>query len=118
MNLEEIKFGEDGLVPAIVQDEATGQVLMLAYMNAESLRRTLESGETWFWSRSRRSLWHKGERSGNAQKVISIALDCDGDALLVKVEPRGPACHTGRQSCFFRWLEPGLFEAQAREGSH
>jgi phosphoribosyl-ATP pyrophosphohydrolase/phosphoribosyl-AMP cyclohydrolase len=116
MEFEGIKFGEDGLVPAIVQDGATGQVLMLAYMSAESLRRTLESGETWFWSRSRGSLWHKGEVSGNVQKVISIALDCDGDALLVKVEPRGPACHTGRQSCFFRSLE--LFEAQAREGSN
>lgn len=105
MEFEGIKFGEDGLVPAIVQDESTGRVLMLAYMNAESLRRTLESGETWFWSRSRGSLWHKGETSGNTQRVISIALDCDGDALLVKVAPRGPACHTGQQSCFFRPLD-------------
>src|SRR5262245_38034173 len=98
----EIKFDEQGLVPAIVQDSATGAVLMLAYMNAESLGKTLETGETWFWSRSRNELWHKGETSGNTQRVVSIGLDCDGDTLLVRVEPGGPACHTGEQSCFFR----------------
>jgi phosphoribosyl-ATP pyrophosphohydrolase/phosphoribosyl-AMP cyclohydrolase len=101
----EIKFDEAGLVPAIVQDHATGEVLMLAYMNAESLNKTLETGETWFWSRSRQTLWHKGETSGNTQRVVSIAIDCDGDTLLVKVRPDGPACHTGERSCFFRSLE-------------
>jgi phosphoribosyl-ATP pyrophosphohydrolase/phosphoribosyl-AMP cyclohydrolase len=101
----EIKFDEAGLVPAIVQDQATGEVLMLAYMNAESLNKTLETGETWFWSRSRQTLWHKGETSGNTQRVVSIAIDCDGDTLLVKVQPDGPACHTGARSCFFRPLE-------------
>jgi phosphoribosyl-ATP pyrophosphohydrolase/phosphoribosyl-AMP cyclohydrolase len=100
----EIKFDEQGLVPVIVQDSSTGDVLMLAYMNRESLRKTIETGETWFWSRSRNALWHKGETSGNTQRVVSIALDCDSDTLLVRVEPRGPACHTGEQSCFFREL--------------
>jgi phosphoribosyl-AMP cyclohydrolase len=101
----EIKFNEAGLVPAIVQDHATGEVLMLAYMNAESLDKTLETGETWFWSRSRQSLWHKGKSSGNTQRVVSVAIDCDGDTLLVRVQPAGPACHTGARSCFFRSLE-------------
>jgi phosphoribosyl-ATP pyrophosphohydrolase/phosphoribosyl-AMP cyclohydrolase len=98
----QIVFDEAGLVPAIVQDDATGEVLMLAYMNRESLSRTIQSGETWFWSRSRRQLWHKGETSGNTQRVVSISIDCDSDAILIRVEPRGPACHTGAQSCFFR----------------
>jgi phosphoribosyl-AMP cyclohydrolase len=101
----EVKFNEAGLVPAIVQDHATGEVLMLAYMNPESLNKTLETGDTWFWSRSRQSLWHKGETSGNTQRVVSIAIDCDGDTLLVRVQPAGPACHTGARSCFFRPLE-------------
>ncbi len=101
----EVRFDEQGLVPAIVQDARTGQVLMLAYMNAESLQRTLESGETWFWSRSRAELWHKGATSGNVQRVVEMRLDCDGDAVLVRVEPTGPACHTGANSCFFRTLE-------------
>lgn len=100
----EVKFDENGLVPAIVQDHATGEILMLAYMNCESLSKTIESGETWFWSRSRSQLWHKGETSGNTQRVISIALDCDGDTLLISVEPHGPACHTGARSCFFRTI--------------
>ena len=100
----EVKFDENGLAPAIVQDYTTGEVLMLAYMNRESLTKTIESGETWFWSRSRSQLWHKGETSGNTQRVISIALDCDGDTLLIRVEPRGPACHTGARSCFFRTI--------------
>lgn len=104
---ELVAFDERGLVPAIVQDDSTGEVLMLAYMNEESLRRTMESGETWFWSRSRAELWHKGETSGNTQRVVSIAVDCDGDTLLVRVNPRGPACHTGERSCFFRDLEGG-----------
>jgi phosphoribosyl-ATP pyrophosphohydrolase/phosphoribosyl-AMP cyclohydrolase len=98
----EVKFDERGLVTAVVQEAATGDVLMVAYMNPESLAKTIETGETWFWSRSRRALWHKGETSGNTQRVVSIAIDCDGDALLVRVEPRGPACHTGERTCFFR----------------
>lgn len=102
--IDQVRFDERGLVPAIVQDAATGRVLMLAYMNSESLARTLESGETWFWSRSRNGLWHKGETSGHTQRVVSISIDCDKDTLLVRVEPRGPACHTGEQSCFFTSL--------------
>ena len=98
--LSEIKYDAGGLVPAIVQDAETNQVLMLAYMNSESLRLTIESGETWFWSRSRQELWHKGSTSGNIQKVVEIKVDCDGDALLVSVHPAGPACHTGERSCF------------------
>lgn len=96
-----VKFDERGLVPVIVQDGDTGEVLMLAYMNAESLAKTIKTGETWLWSRSRQSLWHKGETSGNTQEVESITGDCDGDTLLVKVHSRGPACHTGERSCFF-----------------
>jgi len=99
-----LTFDERGLVPAIVQDSATGKVLMLAYMNAESLAKTIQTGETWFWSRSRSALWHKGETSGNTQRVVSIEIDCDGDTLLIRVEPRGPACHTGKPTCFFRSL--------------
>jgi phosphoribosyl-AMP cyclohydrolase len=101
-----LRFNEAGLLPAIVQDATTGQVLMLAWMNEESLRLTLEQGETWFWSRSRGELWHKGATSGNIQKVRQIFYDCDGDTLLVKVDAAGPACHTGETSCFFRSLEP------------
>jgi phosphoribosyl-AMP cyclohydrolase / phosphoribosyl-ATP pyrophosphohydrolase len=103
-SLDDVRFDERGLVPAVVQDARTGEVLMLAYMNAESLAKTLETGETWFWSRSRTALWHKGETSGNTQRVVSLSVDCDGDTLLVRVEPRGPACHTGERSCFFRPL--------------
>ena len=99
-----VSFDERGLVPAIVQDSATGEVLMLAYLNAESVAKTIETGETWFWSRSRSGLWHKGETSGNTQRVVSIEIDCDGDTLLIRVEPRGPACHTGERTCFFRSL--------------
>ncbi len=104
MNTEEIRFDERGLVPAIVQDARTRRVLTLAYMNKESLERTLETGETWFWSRSRQQLWHKGETSGNTQRVETISFDCDADALLVDVTPAGPACHTGAESCFFNTL--------------
>jgi len=105
--LEEIKFHGNGLVPVIVQDGETNEVLMLAYMNAESLRLTLEKGETWFWSRSRGELWHKGATSGNVQKVVEIRVDCDADALLIRVQPAGPACHTGERSCFYRGLVEG-----------
>lgn len=102
--LSNLKWDERGLIPAIVQDVNTRAVLMLAYMSPESLRRSLELGETVFWSRSRQELWHKGETSGNTQHIVEIRYDCDGDALLVLVEPAGPACHTGEYSCFFRVL--------------
>ncbi|TQR96759.1 bifunctional phosphoribosyl-AMP cyclohydrolase/phosphoribosyl-ATP diphosphatase HisIE [Paenibacillus ottowii] len=100
--LDNVRWNEAGLVSVIVQNDATLQVLTLAYMNRESLKLSLESGETWFWSRSRQELWHKGATSGNTQKISSIQLDCDGDALLVRVIPSGPACHTGATSCFSR----------------
>ncbi|AIE61302.1 bifunctional phosphoribosyl-AMP cyclohydrolase/phosphoribosyl-ATP diphosphatase HisIE [Bacillus methanolicus] len=100
MNMESIKFDEKGLVPAIVQDASTKEVLTLAYMNRESLRKTMETGETWFYSRSRQKLWHKGETSGNTQKIVELKYDCDQDAILVLVQPAGPACHTGSVSCF------------------
>ena len=100
INLHEIKFDERGLIPAIVQNAKTREVLTLAYMNEESLTRTIETGQTWFWSRSRNELWHKGETSGNTQQVVSLALDCDRDAIVVLVDPAGPACHTGAVSCF------------------
>lgn len=95
-----------GLVPVIVQDATTGDVLMLAYANPEALQRTLDTGEAWFWSRSRRELWHKGATSGHVQRVSEICLDCDGDTLLYRVAPAGPACHTGARSCFYRTLYP------------
>ncbi len=102
LRVEDLRFDARGLIPAVVQDARTGQVLMLAYMNREALERTLETGETHFWSRSRRALWHKGATSGHTQRVVELRVDCDGDALLVLVEPRGPACHTGHTSCFYR----------------
>ena len=98
-------FSGRELVPAIVQDDATGEVLMLAYMNRESLRLTLETGTTWFFSRSRQKLWNKGETSGNTQKVRSVWLDCDADTILIKATPAGPACHTGNRTCFFTQLQ-------------
>ncbi len=102
----EIHYDARGLVPAIVQDADTGQVLMLAYMNAEALQATLRTGQTYFWSRSRQELWHKGATSGNIQQVVSLSVDCDADTLLVRVHPAGPACHTGNITCFYRPL-PG-----------
>lgn len=101
----EIKYDANGLVPAIVQDAVTNQVLMLAYMNAESLQLTLATGQTHFWSRSRRQLWHKGATSGNIQKVVDISVDCDADTLLIRVQTAGPACHTGEKSCFYRSIK-------------
>jgi phosphoribosyl-AMP cyclohydrolase len=98
-------FSKNELIPAIIQDISSGQVLMLAYMNAESYQKTLESGQTWFWSRSRQQLWHKGATSGHYQNVREIALDCDQDTLLIKVEQIGAACHTGNQSCFFNKIK-------------
>jgi phosphoribosyl-AMP cyclohydrolase/phosphoribosyl-ATP pyrophosphohydrolase/phosphoribosyl-AMP cyclohydrolase len=100
--LNEIKYDVNGLAPAIVQDAVTKEVLMMAWMNAEALRLTLETGEAVFWSRSRREIWHKGATSGNVQKVVEVRVDCDADTLLVLVEPAGPACHTGERSCFYR----------------
>lgn len=104
-SLRGIKYDSNGLVPVIVQDTDTREVLMLAYMNAESLQLTLEKGETYFWSRSRTELWHKGETSGNIQRVVEISVDCDADTLLIQVQPAGPACHTGERTCFYRSLE-------------
>ena len=109
--LATVTYDRDGLVPAIVQDSKTRQVLMMAWMNEESLRRTLDEGETVFWSRSRNEFWHKGATSGNTQRVVDLRVDCDGDTLLVTVEPAGPACHTGAVSCFFRALEQFLVNA-------
>lgn len=108
LELERVQYDQQGLVPAIVQDASSGKVLTLAYMNRESLQRTLESGETWFYSRSRQQLWHKGETSGHIQQVVSITYDCDQDAILVKVNPQGPACHTGSESCFVGVNEEGV----------
>lgn len=103
--MERVKFNEAGLVPAIVQDNSTGEVLMLAYMNRESLKKTIESGQAWFWSRSRKELWHKGATSGNFLNVRSIIVDCDGDTILIKADPTGPVCHTGERTCFFQTLQ-------------
>src|SRR5258706_10878866 len=100
-----LKFDANGLIPAIVQDAESNQVLMMAYMNEESLRLTLETKETHFWSRSRNELWHKGETSGNIQHVLEIRVDCDEDTLLILVQPAGPACHTGNQTCFYRGIK-------------
>lgn len=102
--VEELNWDASGLIPAIVQDSSTNEVLMLAWMNRESLGLTLEQGTTWFWSRSRRELWNKGATSGNIQHIEQVLVDCDGDALVVKVHPDGPACHTGERTCFYREL--------------
>lgn len=101
------KFDVSGLLTCVATDAATGDVLMVAHMNEEALRRTIDSGEAWFFSRSRDALWRKGETSGHVQRVIELRMDCDQDAVWIKVEPRGPACHTGRKSCFYRKVEAG-----------
>ncbi len=101
---ENLKLDEKGLIPAVVQDDDTGEVLMLGYMNQEALRRTLNTGEVWFYSRSRQELWHKGATSGNRIMVRSVWLDCDKDTILVKAHPTGPVCHTGNKTCFFQQL--------------
>ena len=106
--LTDVRFDERGLIPAVVQDATTLEVLMVAYMNAEALRMTVETGEAHFWSRSRRSMWHKGATSGSVQRVREIRYDCDGDTLLLLVDPAGPACHTGEVSCFYRTLPVDL----------
>jgi len=102
--MTELHFDEQGLIPAVVQDSGTGQVLMVAWMNVQALQNTRETGEAHFWSRSRQGLWHKGGTSGHVQHVEEIWLDCDGDTLLLKVRPDGPACHTGETTCFFTRL--------------
>ena len=103
----ELKLDKQGLLPAVIQNNATGEVLMLGYMNQEALRRTLNSGEVWFFSRSRQELWHKGATSGNKIKVHSVNLDCDNDTVLVKATPTGPVCHTGNPTCFFQPVTSG-----------
>lgn len=117
LNTKDVRFDERGLVPAIVQDASTREVLTLAYMNEDSLRRTLAEGETWFWSRSRSELWHKGATSGNTQRVVDMRLDCDRDAIVLLVEPRGPACHTGATSCFQKASTEVQIEASRAAGT-
>ena len=110
--IDNLQFNEKGLIPAIVQDDDTGEVLMLGYMDEEALHRTLSSDDVWFYSRSRQELWHKGETSGNRIKVRSVWKDCDSDTILVKAHPTGPVCHTGNKTCFFQQLtEEGIEEA-------
>ncbi len=109
--ISQVKFSSDGLVPAIVQDRVSGSVLMMAWMSKETLAMTIETGRTWFWSRSRKELWAKGETSGDIQIVLDIAIDCDGDTLLIEVEQRGNgACHTGNFSCFYRGIADRIGE--------
>ena len=105
LGVDELKYDDNGLIPAVVQQHDTGEVLMVAYMNADSLRRTLETRRNWFWSRSRQKYWQKGEESGNVQEVVEVRYDCDADTLLVRVNQVGPgACHTGERTCFYRTL--------------
>lgn len=113
----QVQFDERGLIPAIVQDARSGEVLTLAYMNSESLQKTLATSETWFWSRSRSELWHKGATSGNIQRVVAVRQDCDSDALVVLVEPAGPACHTGKRSCFYRDIDGDAIAETAKFNS-
>jgi phosphoribosyl-AMP cyclohydrolase len=103
--LKDIKFDSKGLIPAVVQDADTGEVLMLGYMNEEALNRTLTSGDVWFFSRSRQELWHKGATSGNYIRTVEVWKDCDNDTILVKARPAGPVCHTGNKTCFFQKLD-------------
>lgn len=111
IDIKNLKYNADGLIPAIVQDQQTKEVLMLAYMNEESIRLTLETGKTWFWSRSRQKLWNKGESSGHFQYVKDVFIDCDQDTILILVDQIGPACHTGSASCFYRRINDELTEA-------
>lgn len=108
IQIDSLTFDENGLIPAIVQDERTGNVLMLAYMNKEALKKTIDTKETWFYSRSRQELWNKGATSGNRQTVKNLALDCDNDSLLIQVTPFGPACHTGEVTCFHNQIFDGI----------
>src|ERR687895_2185679 len=112
---DRVEFDQNGLVPVVAQDAATGDVLTLAYANREAIEKTLSSGEAHYYSRSRSELWRKGATSGNTQRVVEVKLDCDGDALLYMVVPRGPACHTGEKSCFFTTVEGGGIEAGDEE---
>ena len=112
-----LRLNDEGLIAAIAQDKDSGAVLMVAYMDREALRRTLETGEAWFYSRSRAELWHKGETSGNVIQVHAVEVDCDGDVLLLKSTPSGPACHTGKPTCFFQTLEDGAAEFE-EQGPH
>ena len=113
--IDTLKFNADGLIPAIVQDASDGRVLMMAWMNEASLKMTLETGKTHFWSRSRQKFWMKGESSGHTQTVKSVAFDCDGDTLLIQVEQIGAACHEGYRSCFFREIDPASGEPSTTE---
>ena len=113
--IEQVCFNEKGLIPAVLQDINTKEVLMVAYMNKESLQKTLETNKAWFWSRSREKLWLKGETSGNIQFVKEIKIDCDSDTLLIEVEPAGPACHTGKKSCFYRIFENGEIKEESQK---
>lgn len=107
LDVDDLRYDEGGLIPAVVQQHDTGEVLMVAYMNAESVRKTIETGRTWFWSRSRQQYWMKGESSGAVQDVVEVRYDCDGDCLLVLVDQHGPgACHTGERTCFYRRMFP------------
>ena len=108
--IDNLKFNEQGLIPAIIQEEETGRVLMMAWMNADSIRDTIEKGKTHFWSRSRQKYWMKGESSGNTQQVKDVAYDCDADTLLIQVEQIGAACHEGYKSCFFTSVKEGESE--------
>ncbi len=103
--LEQLKYDSNGLIPAIIQEKSTGRVLMMAWMNKESLQKTIETGKTWFWSRSRKKYWMKGESSGHVQTVKDVAFDCDADCVLIQVEQVGAACHEGYRSCFFRSIQ-------------
>lgn len=111
--LAEIRFNEDGLVPAIAQADGTGEILMMAWMNRDAVVETLTTGRVCYWSRSRRGLWRKGETSGQVQRLVELLIDCDGDTILMKVEQQGVACHTGRRSCFFRAVRNGTLETIA-----
>lgn len=113
--LDQLKFNGDGLIPAIIQDQASGRVLMMAWMNRASLEKTIETGKTWFWSRSRQKYWMKGESSGHVQVVKDIAFDCDADTVLIQVEQTGAACHEGYRSCFFRSAGTGGAPVQVTE---
>lgn len=112
---DQLKFNQDGLIPAIIQDQRTGRVLMMAWMNRASIEKTIETGKTWFWSRSRQKFWMKGESSGHVQVVKDVAFDCDGDTLLIQVEQTGAACHEGYQSCFYRSTASGATEVRVTE---
>ena len=113
--IEQLRFNADGLIPAIIQDAANGRVLMMAWMNRASVEKTVETGNTWFWSRSRKQFWMKGESSGHTQAVKDVAFDCDGDTLLIQVEQAGAACHEGYRSCFFRSALTGGTEIKTTE---